>query len=65
MLSFLKLCLSEYAENTFLGLLTGIRTKSTGFHLRTFFRNTKHLYKKNEPTFGSSGGGVHVTSAGS
>ena len=24
-----------------------------------FFGNTRHLYEKNEPTLGSSGGGVH------
>ena len=41
------------------GSFKAIIPKSTGIPLRTFFANTRHIYEKNEPTLGSSGGGVH------
>ena len=68
-LRLLKLSLSEYAEkNTFLGLLTSIIPKSTGFPLRTFFGNTRqYTYTKimNPPSAVLEGGGCTVRSAGS
>ena len=60
MLSIPKFGLSEYAEKTrFLGRLTYITAKSTGFPLWTFFGNTRHIYEKNAPILDSLGRVVH------
>ena len=64
MLSLLKLVLSEYAEKLrFWVIYLKIAPKYSGFLLRTYFGNTRHLYGKNEPTlarqFWGGGGEVH------
>ena len=59
MLSLSKFGLNEYAENTFLGLLTLITPKYFGFPLRTFF-GTLDIYRKQmNPRSTVLGGGVH------
>ena len=59
MLRLLNLGLNEYAEKkTFLGLLTSIILKSTGFPLRTFFETLDTYTKKNNPRQFWGGGEV-------
>ena len=47
-------------KNHVLGYLNLNNSEISGLSFEDiFFGNTRHLYKKNKPTLGSSGGGVH------
>ena len=64
-LRLLTLGLSEYAENHVFGSFNFNNSEKHRISFEDIFLgNTKHLYKKNEPTLGSSGG-CTVRSAGS
>ena len=47
-------------KNTFLGPINWITPKHSGFTLRTFFENTRHLYENNYPTLDRCGAGMHA-----
>ena len=57
MLSLLKLGLSEHAEKTLFVSLNLNNSEIFRLSFEDIFGNTRHLYKKNEPTLGSSGVG--------
>ena len=57
MFSLSKFGLSDYAKKTRFWVFYHENQKSTGFPLRTFYDNTRHLHEKNESNLDSFGGG--------